>query len=152
MLTIISFISSRTGEISIRYRHEIQQNIQIISQLEIRVQWTKTYCQLQTLEYVLKNVKTVSFMLMMDCALPRVSVIDFQKGGEKNQSESTPETIDSTIIGKCFQWMKKYLKKFSGLHEKRPSRLSWSEHFWSFLGCLISIVLVGLLHYHVLEK
>lgn len=82
---------------------------------------------------------------MMDCTSPRVSVIDIQKNGEKDQSYKT-------ILGKCFQWMKEYLKKFSGLHEKRPNRLSWSEHFWSFLGCLISIILVALLHYHVLEK
>lgn len=93
---------------------------------------------------------------MMDCRSPRVSVIDI----EKNRSENTPETIDATdknqlsktILWKCFQWMTNYLKKFSGLHEKRPNRLSWTEHFWSFFGCLISIILVALLHYHVLEK
>jgi hypothetical protein len=55
------------------------------------------------------------------------------------------------MISECFQWMRKYVKKFSGLHEQRSKRLTWDEYFWSFVGSLVSIVLIAIIHYRLFE-
>ena len=98
---------------------------------------------------------------MVGASLRELSI---QIGDNVEANKSTETTVSATkekenflqlIKGRldgCFPWMKKYVQKFSGLHENRPNRLSWDEHFWSFTGSLISIVLIALIHYRLLEK
>ena len=99
----------------------------------------------------------------MDCTSPRVSVIDVDVSERRNNQGENKinsrrddqlhnDRQRKRILWKLFPWMMEYLKKFSGLHENRPNRLSWSEHFWSFFGCLISTTLVAILHYQIFEK
>lgn len=57
----------------------------------------------------------------------------------------------SKIRDKCSKWIRIYLKKFSGLHEERPKRLSWPEYFWSFLGAFLGIAAVAFLHFRLLD-
>jgi hypothetical protein len=57
-----------------------------------------------------------------------------------------------TIVRKCYKWMKIYVKKLNGLHEKRPKRLPRQEYFWSFIGALLGIAAVAFLHFRLLEQ
>jgi hypothetical protein len=101
----------------------------------------------------------------MDYTSPHVSVIEVENSAEINQTDTPVETIApernhqektgesiKNIFNTFFQWVKRYIKKCSGLHENRPNRFSWDEHFWSFTGSLISIVLIAILHYRLFEK
>jgi len=101
----------------------------------------------------------------MDGTPSPVFVIEIDHNLETNQVENTSETIDANktnkvntdksiknIIDECFQWMKVYIKRYSGLHQKRPKRLTWDEYFWTFIGSFVSIALVAIIHYNFLEK
>jgi len=101
----------------------------------------------------------------MDCASPGVFVIEIADNLQTDQIEKTSETITENndkqvktdqsikiIISGCFQWMKIYVQKFGGLHEKRPRRVTWDEYFWSFIGSLVSITLIAIFHYRLLQK
>jgi hypothetical protein len=92
-------------------------------------------------------------------------VIEIDDNLETDQIEKTSENIAQNkknqvktnksikiIISECFQWMKIYLQKFGGLHEKRPRRVTWDEYFWSFIGSLVSITLIAILHYRLLQE
>lgn len=64
--------------------------------------------------------------------------------------ENKPEE-SSGIVKKCFEWIQIYIKKFAGLHEKRPNRLPWDEYLWSFIGAFLGIAAVAFFHYRLLE-
>jgi hypothetical protein len=97
------------------------------------------------------NVITPSTQTMDYISPPHVSVIEVENSAERNHEEKTDISI-KIILNNCFQWMKSYVKKWNGLHEKRPNRLSWDEHFWSITGSLISVILIAILHYRLFEK
>jgi hypothetical protein len=65
--------------------------------------------------------------------------------GEENNNSPT-------ILNKCWRWIRIYLKKFRGLHEKRPKRLPWQEYIWSFIGALLGIAAITFFHFRLLEK
>lgn len=95
----------------------------------------------------------------MDCTSPNVFTIDVNENNveidqvEKLDEINVPKRNKKEVILKsCFQWLQEYIKKCGGLHENRPNRLSWDEYIWSFFGSLISIVLIGILHYRLVEK
>ncbi len=69
----------------------------------------------------------------------------------KKQIQEFLQLIKDRLDG-FFPWVTKYVQKFSGLHENRPNRLTWDEHFWSFTGSLISIVLIAIIHYRLFQK
>ncbi|CAF1395187.1 unnamed protein product [Adineta ricciae] len=66
--------------------------------------------------------------------------------GEEKPTETT------TILRRCWIWLKIFIKKCHGLHEQRPKRLPWHEYIWSFLGALLGIATVSLLHFRLLQK
>ncbi len=100
-------------------------------------------------------------MQTMDCISPRaISIylwddVAADESAEIIPSAKNPKGIVETIrigLEECFHWIKRYFKKFRGLHENRPNRLSWDEHFWIFIGSLISVILIATIHYRLFEK
>lgn len=49
-------------------------------------------------------------------------------------------------------WFRNYVKKFRGLKESRAKRLPWHEYIWSFIGALIGIAVIALIHFRVLQS
>lgn len=73
-------------------------------------------------------------------------VLSRMQDDEEKPNETT------TKLRRCWIWLKIFLKKFRGLHEQRPKRLPWHEYIWSFLGALIGIATVSLLHFRLLQQ
>lgn len=53
---------------------------------------------------------------------------------------------------RCGASIRTYLNKFRGLREERPKRLAASEYLWSFIGAILGIGSVALVHYRVVER
>ncbi len=88
---------------------------------------------------------------------PHVFVIEFDRNSgpipvEKSSKSLKTDILSLVIITRCYQWIKGYVKKFIGLHEKRPKRLSWDEYLWSFIGSFIGIAAVAFFHYKFFKK
>jgi hypothetical protein len=66
--------------------------------------------------------------------------------------ESNELCVSSSNACKFLQWMKSYLKKWSGKQEERPPRVTYRDLGWTFVGCVISIGVVSLLHYRLLHQ
>lgn len=101
----------------------------------------------------------------MNNSSPSVFTIEVNQNEDTNQIEIPIETIDinksdqvknnitiKSVIDGWFQWIKRYINKFHGLHEKRPKRLTWDEYFWSFSGALISMALIAIFHYKLFQR
>ncbi|CAF1491017.1 unnamed protein product [Didymodactylos carnosus] len=90
----------------------------------------------------------------------RTGVYFIQKSDEhsanKNISENVSQEMNfdepaSTSCG-CLKWIKCYFRKWSGKREKRPPRATWEDLAWSFIGSIISMGIVAVLHYRLLRQ
>ena len=53
---------------------------------------------------------------------------------------------------RCGSSIRTYLNKFRGLREERPKRLAALKYLWSFIGAILGIDSVALLHYRIVER
>ena len=86
----------------------------------------------------------------MENTLPDEFVIEVDRNIEPIPIENPPKTLKTNIL--ICPWIKGYVKKSIGLHEKRPKRLSWDEYLWSFIGSFIGIAAVAFFHYKFFKK